>query len=243
VIAAAVGPAALLVLLAATYVLGSRYGKRVGVAAALATASTLPGLLALYPREALVADALWMASLAAATGSRGRNPALGGAAAGAATLLRPAGVLVGQVIALFLLFRPERRWRVRVRAAVVFEACCAIGLAAALLRPSTAVGAGGVGALALSVWSAIALLLFLAMFLAAPFVIPGRLTALLMAAVAADVVSRVDNLFVVPSLAVVAIGTVVAMASLDGMWRRTGLPVPAIAVVAAAVVLGIVEHV
>jgi len=240
--------ASLLLLAAATYVLGSRYGTRVGVGAALVAASGALELLRMsYPASAPAADAFCVTALAAATGTTPRALLAASLAAAVALFLRPSGAAVALVIAVFLLYRPERPWRARLRSARLFAGGCAGGLLIAQLAPVPASGAGGIGLLLIGLSASVVVLIFLLLCLAAPFVVPGALTALLMAASIVDPVSRV---FVderggaeVPSFALIALTSVLAMASVDAVWRRRRLPRPDVAVVAAAAVLVILEHV
>jgi hypothetical protein len=83
------------------------------------------------------AAALWMTALAAATGTSRSLAITSGAATSAAILMRPNLVPLGVVIGLFLLFRPERTWAWRVRAAATYAISCIPGcLAVALIQQS-----------------------------------------------------------------------------------------------------------
>lgn len=124
------------VLILATYHVGSRYGSRVGVAAAvLVTASPAYLYQVVQPMSDVPAAASWVLAVALATGTSRRGPLLAGLAASGAILMRPNLVPLGFAIGLFVLLRPERRWAVRLRSAGVFAACCAPGcLAVAVIQ-------------------------------------------------------------------------------------------------------------
>jgi hypothetical protein len=125
---------ALIVL--ATYVLGSRFGARVGVGAAALTASSPIFLYqVVQPMSDVPAAALWLVTVAAATGTSPRHAVTAGLATSAAILMRPNLVPIGIAVGLFLLFRPERPWRRRLRAALVYAAAALPGcLAVAALQ-------------------------------------------------------------------------------------------------------------
>ncbi len=115
-------------LVGATFVLGSRYGARIGVVSALVVACSPAFLYQLMqPMSDVPAAALWVAAVAAATGMKPRAPLLAGLAAGAAIVMRPNLVPLGVPVGLFLLFRAERTWRARLRAAGTYATCCAAG--------------------------------------------------------------------------------------------------------------------
>jgi hypothetical protein len=116
------------VLIAATYSTGARYGARVGLAAAALTAASPVFLYQLVqPMSDVPAAALWTVAAASATSPRRRGAIAAGLAAGAAIVMRPNLVLLGVPIGLFLLFRPERRWRDRVRSAAMYAAGAGAG--------------------------------------------------------------------------------------------------------------------
>jgi hypothetical protein len=110
---------ALLVL--ATFAAGTRFGTRVGIAAAALIACS-PVLLyqVVQPMSDVPAAASWMVAVAAATGTSRRQALWSGLATSAAILMRPNLVPMGIPIGLFLLFRPERTWRRRVRDALTY---------------------------------------------------------------------------------------------------------------------------
>jgi hypothetical protein len=192
-------------LVGATFVLGSRYGARVGAAAALLVACSPAFLYQLMqPMSDVPAAALWVAAVAAVTGTKPRSAVLAGIAAGAAIVMRPNLVPLGIPAGVFLLLRPERTARERVRAAAQYAAGCAAGCVIVALIQNAYYGSplsSGYGSLdALFAgehvvpnvrryveWmTATQSALWLAA-LAAPFLLPGPVTALLVAVVAVNV--------------------------------------------------------
>ena len=183
-------------LVAATYAAGARYGARVGVAAASLAACSPAFLFQLVqPMSDVPAAALWMLAVAAATGTKPRGPLLAGMAAGAAILMRPNLVVLAVPIGLFLLFRPERPWQPRIKAAVGYAGGVAAGCAAVALIHNTFYGSpfsSGYGSLDVLFgsehvtqnasryfsWMSQAHSPLWLIALAAPFVLPGALTAL-----------------------------------------------------------------
>lgn len=115
-------------LIAATYVVGARFGPRVGVASALLTACS-PALLfqVVQPMSDVPAAALWVLAVAWATSSRRSGPAASGIATSAALLMRPNLLPMGVTIGLFFLVRGDRAWRDRVRDAAMYAAGSASG--------------------------------------------------------------------------------------------------------------------
>jgi hypothetical protein len=239
--------ASIVLLVGATYVLGTRYGKRIGLASALIAASGAYALLQqALPSSEVLADALWVTSLAAATGT-GRRHVTMAAIAGAIAAFQAGAALPAVVIAMFLLFRPERRWAVRVRSASSYAGACVVGVVAMLLLPPFDAGSGaaGVGAVA-SLSSVVFLVLFAALFLAAPFLMPGALTTVLMLTAVSDlamlvVASSRGRSFHMPLVAP-AVANVLVMASFDAVWRRSRLPRPAVAVTVAAALFAVLER-
>ncbi|MBI4888045.1 MAG: glycosyltransferase family 39 protein, partial [Acidobacteria bacterium] len=127
-------PLAGALLVAATFVVSSRVSRRIGVASALVTAFSPVFLHQLIQSTSDVpAGGLWMLAVAFVTGAERRGAALGGLAAGVALLVRPHLAPLALPLGLFLLLRPERPWRHRLGAAATFAACVvpsAIGAAA-----------------------------------------------------------------------------------------------------------------
>jgi hypothetical protein len=121
-------PLCAVMLVLATSAVGSRYGARVGIAAAVLTAVS-PAFVyqSVQPMSDIPAAALWMTAVACALGTRPRHLVMAGLATSAAILVRPNLVPLGVVIGLFLLMRPERSWRQRFRQAGAYAAFSAPG--------------------------------------------------------------------------------------------------------------------
>jgi hypothetical protein len=132
----AVVPLLAALLVVATYAAGSRFGARIGVAAAvLVAASPIFLYQVVQPMSDVPAAALWMLAAAFATGTGPRHAALGGLATAGAILMRPNLVPLGFVIGLFLLLRPERTRRQRVTPALHYAIWSAAGcIAVALIQ-------------------------------------------------------------------------------------------------------------
>ena len=251
-------------LIGATYVVGARFGARIGVASALVTAASPAMLFQLVqPMSDVPAAALWMSAVAAVTGTRRYGAAVGGLAAGGAVLIRPNLVPLAVPLALFLLWRPERTWSERLRAGVTFAACLAPGIAAVALIQQVFFGsplASGYGSLAMyfsidsiapnaarytawlsqtqtPVWLLAAL---------APFVLPGPLTRLLAALCLVNIAGYLPYVvfddwsylrFLLPTIPLLVI---LAIAVVDAVCRRTASwtarPIVAVLVVALAVI-------
>jgi len=121
-------------LVVATDIVGRRYGARIGlVSAVLLAASPVFLNQLIQPMSDVPATALWMLALACATSTSRGQSLKAGLAASAAILVRPNLLPLGVVIGVFLLCRPERAWRVRLRSAVEYAACCVPGCLAVLL--------------------------------------------------------------------------------------------------------------
>lgn len=246
-------------LVGATFAVGSRYGARMGLASAVLTAASPIFLFQLMqPMSDVPAAALWMAAVAAVTATKPRSPAIAGLAAGAAILVRPNLVVLGFPIGLFLLFRPERTWRERARAAVAYAAGAAGGCVAVALIQNSFYGSpfnSGYGSLgdlfALGHVGANASREFRWMTgshspawllaLLAPFLLPGALTGLLSSLVVVNVAAYLPYVvfdewwylrFLLP---VIPIVIVLMTASVDAAWRRMRLPRAAAAAAAAAI--------
>jgi hypothetical protein len=183
-------------LVGATYVAGARYGARVGMAAAVLAACSPAFLYQLVqPMSDVPAAALWMSAVAAATGTKPRGPLLAGIAAGAAILMRPNLVVLGVPIGLFLLFRPERSRHPRLNATLIYAGGAAAGCAVVALIHNTFYGSPfssgygslealfgidhiGANASRYRSWMSEAHSPLWLIAFAAPFVLPGALTAL-----------------------------------------------------------------
>ena len=118
------------VLVAATSVVGARFGARVGLlSSVLVAASPIVLYQAIQPMSDVPAAALWMVAVAAVTGTSRRSSLIGGLATSAAIVMRPNLLPLGLTIGVFLLVRPERTWRQRLRMAATYAICCAPGCA------------------------------------------------------------------------------------------------------------------
>jgi hypothetical protein len=252
---------ALLVL--ATAAVGGRYGARIGLVSALLLACSPIFLYQLMqPMSDIPAAALWMLAVAAATGTRPRDPALAGAATAAAILVRPNLVPLGVVIGLFLLFRPERSWHQRLRAAAWYAAWSAVGCVAVGAIQYCFYGSplsSGYGSLDVlfstthvmpnveryATWIWQTQTPFVAAALLAPFLLPGALTVLCALLIAVNVALYLpytvfeDWSFLRFLLPAVPLMIVLAVASLDAALRRSGVTrtEPVLAIAAAIVVL------
>jgi hypothetical protein len=184
------------VLVAATSIVGARFGARVGFLSSLLVASS-PIVLyqAIQPMSDVPAAALWMVAVAAVTGTSRHAMLIGGLATSAAILMRPNLLPLGLTIGAFLLVRPERTWRARLRMAAAYAAWCAPGCAMVAIAQYAFYGsprASGYGSLsALFAFSHVAPNLgrylrwlvsthtaAVALALCAPWLLPGWLTAL-----------------------------------------------------------------
>jgi hypothetical protein len=186
-------------LILATFLIGSRFSARAGIAAAVLTAASPVFLYqVVQPMSDVPAAALWAIAVACATGTRRRHAGLAGLATSGAILMRPNLVPLGFVIGLFLLLRPERSWPQRARSATVYALWSAPGcLAVAFIQQSFygspfASGYGSFEAIfaiehvgpnltryAGWLWSTHTPAILLALL--APVVVPGPLSALLLA--------------------------------------------------------------
>jgi hypothetical protein len=231
-------------LIVATFVLGGRYGARVGVAAALLAACSPVFLYQLVqPMSDVPAAALWTAAAAAATGTKRRGPLWAGIATAGAILMRPNLVPIGIPIGMYLLWRPERAWRERIADAGVFAACAATGCVAVAAIQSAyygspfASGYGSLGALfsvdhvplnarRYASWmTAVHTPLWL-LAAAAPFLLPGALSIMMTAMAVVTVASYLPYTvfddwwylrFLLPAIPIVL---VLMVAVVDAVCRR-----------------------
>jgi hypothetical protein len=249
------------ILVAATSIVGARFGARVGLLSSLLVASS-PIVLyqAIQPMSDVPAAALWMVAVAAITGTGRRAILIGGLATSAAIVTRPNLLPLGLTIGLFLLLRPERTWHARLRMAMTYAAWCAPGCAFAAITQNAFYGspfASGYGSLSALfavghivpnltrycewLWSihtpAVALALL------APWLLPGWLTALCMAMILANLAVYVPYVvfddwsflrFLLPTIPLMLI---LVVAVCDAILRR--LRVPAVGWVSAAVVIAL----
>lgn len=129
------------VLVLATHAVGARFGTRVGLAAALLTASSPVFLYqVVQPMSDVPAAALWTTAAAAALGTGRRHALWSGVAASGAILMRPNLVPIGFVIGLYHAVRPERSWHHRLRATLTYAAAAAPGCVAVAALQTTFYG-------------------------------------------------------------------------------------------------------
>jgi hypothetical protein len=228
-----------------TYLLGSRFSPRVAFASALLVACGPAVLFQLMqPMSDVPAAALWVLAAATIASRRRRSPLLAGLAVSTAIVVRPNLLPMGIVIGVFLLFRAERQWRERATDAVMFAAgalpgCLVVAVVQAMFYGSPL--RSGYGALsdlfsvdhivpnsiryATWMWQSHGPVWLLA--LAAPLVLPGWLTTLLMSLVLVNVACYLPYAvfndwwylrFMLPAIAILL---VLAVASIDGILSRT----------------------
>jgi hypothetical protein len=235
-------------LIAATRAAGARFGARVGLAAAVLTACSPVFLYQLVqPMSDVPAAALWVTAVAAATGTRPRSAALAGLATSGAVLIRPNLVPLAVPIGLFLLLRPERAWRERIRAAVTYGACSLPGCLGVALIQRTLYGSplsSGYGSFDFIysldrvmpnvtryvTWLSETHTPLWLLAAIAPFLLPGALTRLLAAMVLVNIALylpyHVFNewsylRFLLPAIPILMI---LVVASVDAIVRRTAGP-------------------
>jgi hypothetical protein len=255
-------------LVAATYLAGSRFGPRIGLASALVTAASPIVLYQLMqPMSDVPAAALWMAAVAAATSIRRDAARWAGVAAGAAIVVRPNLVFLAVPLAGFLLWRSERPARWRVRDGAVFSVGVLAGSAVVALVQlafygsplrsgyGSLAGLFGVGnivpnALRYATWLTETQTLSWLLAVLTPVLLPGALSRLFAALVVVNIACYLPYAvfedwsylrFLVPTLPLVLI---LMVASIDGICRRvmpwTARPAVAVATV-ALVVAGVRE--
>jgi hypothetical protein len=252
-----------MLLVLGTYAVGARFGARIGVAAAVLVAASPVFLYQLVqPMSDVPAAALWALAVATATGSRPGHVAWSGVATSAAILVRPNLLPLGLVIGLYLLLRPDRSWRQRLSAAATYAAASAVGcVGVALVQYSFfgspfASGYGDLGVLfsaehvvpnlrRYAGWLVGSQTIAPALALLAPFVLPGALTALLLALVAINLALYLPYVpfedwsflrFLLPALPFLIVLTVAAADAICRRWLRLRDTRPLLAVAAAAVV-------
>jgi hypothetical protein len=176
--------------------------------------------------------------------------------------VRPNLLPLGVVVGLFLLFRPERTWTQRLREAAIYAAWCAPGCVAVAFVQSTFYGsplASGYGSFSdlfaathvipnvrrYMTWLWQSQTPFIAVALAAPVLLPGRMTALFLGLFVANLGLYLPYVvfddwsfvrFLLPTLPLIVI---LMMATLDAAWRRAHLPGHGVMLAAVAVVLSI----
>jgi hypothetical protein len=248
-------------LIVATYMLGSRYGARVGLASALLVACSPAFLFQLMqPMSDVPATALWILAAACATrpgaaersimrGGPGAGPLAAGLATSAAILVRPNLLPMGIALGLFILVRPERTWRERIRDAVIFAAasapgCIAVGIIQQMFYGSPLrSGYGSLVALfAPSHLAPNASRYFLWMWeshtpawliaLAAPLLLPGWLTTMLLTLAVVNVACYLPYVvfndwwylrFMLPAITIVLVLMVAAIDAFVGRVRPSTL--------------------
>jgi dolichyl-phosphate-mannose-protein mannosyltransferase len=250
-------------LVAATSVVGSRFGARVGLLSSLLVAAS-PIVLyqVIQPMSDVPAAALWMLAVALATGAAPRSSLLSGLATSAAILVRPNLVPLGFTIGLFLLLRPERNWPQRLRSATTYALACAPGCVVVALTQNALYGspfASGYGSLAALfspssvtanlgrylgwLWSAHTAAITLALL--APWLLPGGLTVLALVMFFVNLALYVPYVifddwsylrFLLPTIPLLLI---LVVAVLDGALRRIRVPGGAWITAAAVVVLSV----
>jgi len=244
-----------------TYVLGARFSRRVGVASAFLLACSPAFLFQLMqPMSDVPAAALWVLAAGTATSGKRRAPLAAGLAASAAIVMRPNLLPMGIVLGLFPLFRPERLWRERAGDAAMFAAaslpgCVLVAIVQAMFYGSPLrSGYGPLPALfaaehiapnairyATWMWQSHGFVWLLA--LAAPLLLPGWVTTLLLSLVIVNVACYLPYTvfndwwylrFLLPAIAILL---VMAMAVVDAvlhLWRKPSWLAQALAIAICA---------
>jgi hypothetical protein len=250
-------------LVAATSVVGARFGARVGwLSSLLVAASPIVLYQVIQPMSDVPAAALWMLAVALATGTKPRSSVLSGLATSAAILVRPNLVPLGITIGLFLLLRPERNWPQRLRSATLYALASAPGCVMVALTQNAFYGspfASGYGSLtalfSLSyvtanlarylgwLWSAHTAAIALALL--APWLLPGGLTTLALVMFLVNLALYVPYVvfddwsflrFLLPTIPLLLI---LVAAVLDAALRRFRVPGAAWISAAAVIVLAV----
>ena len=230
-----------------TYVLGARFSRRVGVASAFLLACSPAFLFQLMqPMSDVPAAALWMLAVGTATSGKRRSPLAAGFAGSAAISVRPNLLPMGIVLGLFLLFRPDRLWRERARDAAMFAAaslpgCLVVAIVQAMFYGSPL--RSGYGTLptlfaaehivpnairyATWMWQSHGFVWLLA--LAAPLLLPGWLTTLLLSLVIVNVACYLPYTvfsdwwylrFLLPAIAILLVLAMAVVDALLHLWRE-----------------------
>src|SRR4029453_18871002 len=230
-----------------TYVLGARFSRRVGLAAAfLLTCSPAFLFQLMKPMSDVPAAALWVLAAAIATSGKRRSPLLAGLAAGGAIVVRPNLLPIGIVLGLFLLLRPERLGRERARDAAMFAAASLPGCLLVAVVQGMFYGSrfrSGYGTLptlfaaehivpnalryATWMWQSHGFVWLLA--LAAPFLLPGWLTALLLSLVIVNIACYLPYAvfndwwylrFLLPAIAILMVLSMAVVDAFLHLWRK-----------------------
>lgn len=230
-----------------TYLLGSRFSPRVGLASALLLACSPAFLFQLMqPMSDVPAAALWVLAVATVTSGKRRSPLLAGLATSAAIAVRPNLLPMGVVLGLFLLFRPERVRRERARDAAMFAAASLPGCLLVAVIQQVFYGSplrSGYGTLATLfaaehivpnatryatwMWQSHGFVWLLA--LAAPFMLPGWLTTLLLSLVVVNIACYLPYAvfsdwwylrFLLPAIAILLVMAMAVVDALLHLWRK-----------------------
>jgi hypothetical protein len=265
-----IGAAALVVpffgalLVWGTFLAGSRFGPRIGAASAgLAACSPVFLYQLVQPMSDVPAAACWMLAIAGVTSTRRHASALAGLAAAAAILIRPNLAPLAAPLTLFLLLKPERRWRDRLQSSAIFAACViAVCIAVAAIQRTYYGSAlnSGYGTLAaiygldrvapnteryLSWMSDVHTPVWL-LAAAAPFLLPGALTRLMAALILVNVACYLPYVvfedwsylrFLLPAVPLIVI---LVIATIDAICRRVAPVMATPAVAVTALVLAVV---
>ena len=225
------------------YVLGARFSRRVGLASAALVACSPAFLFQLMqPMSDVPAAALWVMAAASATGASRRAPLMAGLATSAAILVRPNLLPMGIVLGIFFLAKGKKS--PRFADATTFAIASAPGCLAVALIQQMFYGSplrSGYGSLD-ALFSAANIVPNAARYftwmsqshtpawliaLAAPFVLPGSLTALLLSLAAVNVACYLPYAvfndwwylrFLLPAIAIVI---VLMTAVIDAIAART----------------------
>jgi len=251
------------VLVAATSVVGSRFGARVGfLASLLVAASPIVLYQVIQPMSDVPAAALWMLAVALATGARPRSSLWSGLATSAAILVRPNLVPLGIAIGVYLLLRPERNGLQRLRSAALYAAASAPGCLIVAMTQNAFYGspfASGYGSLAALfslgyvgtnvvrylgwLWSSHTVAIALALL--APWLLPGALTTLALSMFLVNLALYVPYVpfddwsylrFLLPTIPLLLI---LVVAVLDAALRRVRVPGAGWVTAAAVAVLSV----
>jgi dolichyl-phosphate-mannose-protein mannosyltransferase len=230
-----------------TYLLGSRFSPRVGLASALLLACSPAFLFQLMqPMSDVPAAALWVLAIAIATSGTRRASLMAGLAASAAIAVRPNLLPLGVVLGLFLLVRPERVRRERARDAAMFAATLLPGCLLVAVIQQVFYGSplrSGYGTLptlfaaehvvpnatryATWMWQSHGFVWLLA--LAAPFMLPGWLTVLLLSLVVVNIACYLPYAvfndwwylrFLLPAIAILLVMAMAVIDALLHLWRK-----------------------
>ena len=230
-----------------TYLLGARFSRRVGVASALLLACSPAFLFQLMqPMSDVPAAALWVLAAGIATSGNRRSPLAAGLAASAAIVVRPNLLPMGIVLGLFLLFRPERLWRERARDAAMFAAaslpgCLVVAMVQAMFYGSPLRSGYGTlptlfaaehiapNAVRYTTWMWQSHGFPWLFALAAPFLLPGWLTTLLLSLVIVNVACYLPYTvfndwwylrFLLPAIAILLVLAMAVVDALLHLWRE-----------------------